>query len=673
MEDIILDENENMPRERMTQKSFYDEEEKKEKRQKRGGIFAYWLNLLAAILIVFSLLSTDLVLFAASGPFNIFAENSLRPEMWYILAMGLAIVAVACFFFSILNILLNLLVAMSVYLFTEAFFSQFANFSGSGTDYGNYIAVALSVFVFALLWLGKAKSKFFLCLAAVFCLWMTIWRNNHVRPEFSIVENGVADSAEQSERLIYIMLPNAASYSYINQLAEGQASAGLKKQLMDIMLGFYVRNGMKIYPNAYVTDNNQFVNAGSALNYAVKTPQDFMQTQVLKDSYWQFSGRSKFEVYLKNNQLMSDLKAKGYQISAYQSRGIHLCQQNNQANVYRCVSKTNSPVNIDNIKLPAAEKTEILLAEWLESTGWFKYGLGWIYDELKSFYNPAQTPMVGLSYQNLYVINSLQALDILTKDIAKDHGRNAYFIYLDLPADMYVYDDLCRLKSNEQWVAKFAQPWAAASNPSEHRNAWLQQNMCLYGKLEQLMQRLKKAGLFDQTTVIIAGLSGLDDLYGKKDKTAAEDFMNGKLVQFAIKTPGAKQLIINKSICSVEDILQSYFRGEKNCPEFERTTLSKTTRNSIKKAVNLLKFSSNGAQLALQKFHEWYKGWHKQNYVSEGTVPAAQPQTDAAAAVPASKNPLLQPLEEKNIGKSKLMKGEVKVAPEAKTGKLGAE
>lgn len=671
MHDIILDGKQDFDIDE-------EESEKKPRRRKNSGSgLTYWFELLSGILIVFCLLGTDFILFASSGPFSIFQSGgSLQPQVLYILIALLVLTAVVCFFFSALNILLNLLIAMTVYLFSIAVFNQFANFNTeavSGWQSGNYISVVLAVIAFGVLTLTKKMTRAFICLAVVFCFAMVLLKQSHGQPEFAVKEEGVAAHGETEGRLINIMLPNAAAYSYISHLKDSEAGIENKKKLMAIMLGFYAQNGFKIYPNAYVTNNNPFVNAGHSLNYGFENIQDFLQNQVMKSSHWQFSNRQNFEVYLKQNQMVADFKEKKYQINAYQSRGINLCSQDNRLNVYRCVSKINQPANLDTLKLSTAEKTEILLAQWLESTGWLKKGMNAVYDRLKSFYNPDKTPIIGMSYQNLYVLNSLKTINILMEDLAKDKGNNAYFVYLDMPADMYIYDELCRLKGTDEWIAKDNLPWVEKSSPVDRRNAYIQQSLCIYGKLEQLLHTLRKNGQFDQTTIIIQGLNGLADLNGNKDKSIADDFMNGQMTALAIKGKDNKQLVINKSVCPVENIIKGFFNQEKKCAEFEGVTLSKTTKNTIKKLTSQVKFTSNKAQVALQEFHNWYKQWHKNNYQSN-EISLLPPEPKENQPTPAEKDkrlpPRMQPMEEKIIGVSKVMKGEIKVAPEAQVESL---
>ena len=677
----------------------------KKKKKNNRALWNYLFNLAACCLITFSLLGIDFVLFSASGPVNVFVGSGLRSEVFYMLAgMGAAIVLVY-FIFSFLSIIIYLLTALTTGLFTYSMVHQFANFNaGTGGGSETFGAVVAGVVVFCILMFTPKRFKALLVMVAVFCFGAVLANQNRPASEFLIEPDmpaALAAAEEEGEKTVTLMIANAPSYSYLASLEKTDAAEMYKNRLMEIMLGFYAKNGFRLYPNAYVTHNNHFVNAARNLNYAAGEEVSFLQTQVLKEGYWQFRNREEFEAYLKDNAVYDDLKEKGYKISAYQSHGINLCDQNNAAAVNRCVTKVNFPLNLDGVNLPTGDKMQVLLFQWLESTGLFS-GEGMmktVYGWLKPFFNPSRAPLVGISYKKLYVVNSFANIDMLISDMAEDKGRHAYFVYLDLPADMYVYDDMCRLLPVSQWLPKYNQPWVDKQSLLEKRNAYLKQTMCLFGQLEKLMQAIRKMPQGDKVSVIIEGLSGMDDLVGSDNENLSERFRNAQMVTLAIRLPASNRFVINQSICPVEEILANQFAGGPKCTEFGRTTLSKSTKKAIKEDVSSVRFTGAIAQKSLQEFNSWYKQWSKVNYQAPKSLPltktnpllppAAQPvgntppapqpaelmppttpettaQADAQpVGVPMAADPSLPPLEEKNLAAPKIMDKEVAVGAEA--------
>lgn len=676
MDDVIMDKDkriENTPQKAPAQMV------KRKRKRSSNSLWNYLFNFMACCLITLSLLGIDFVLFASSGPINIFnASGGLRTEALYLL-IGLS-AAVVLFYFclSFLSIILYILTGLTAGFCTFAFINQFANFNAEGSvgGSGTFGAAVAGVIVFAILALTPKRFKALLVMTAVFCFGAVLINQNQERSEFVTdpqMRPSLAAAEEEGNKTVTIMIANAPSYSYLYSLGKADAAEPYKNQLMQIMLGFFAKNGFRLYPNAYVTNGNQFINAARNLNYTADENVGFLQNQVLKEGYWQFKNREDFEAYLKDNFVYDKLKEKGYKISAYQSHGINLCKKNNADVADRCVSKINFPLNIDMLKLTTAEKIQVLFAQWMESTGWFNNEafMETIYGYLKPLYNPSKTPVIGTSYKKLYVINAFKNIDLMLSDMAADKGNNAYFVYLDLPADMYVYDDMCRLKTTDEWLPKHNQPWVDNKGLLEKRNVYLKQTMCLFGQLEKMMQDIRKMPGGKDTTVVIEGLSGVDDLIGTGNQNLSDRFRNGQMVTLAVREPASKQFVINKAICPVEEILNNLFNQGPKCTEFGRTKLSKSTKKAVKESVDSVRFTNDIAQKSLQEFNRWYTEWSKINYQAPVKSPlGVSSQPLKATEVQAVSTPALAPLEEKEITRQKVTDKEIKVGAEAKVESL---
>ena len=561
-----------------------------------------------------------------------------------------------------------------MYMFGTAMFSQFANFSSATLTTGHsasYISLGLALIAFAILFFSNKKIRFFFACAAAFAFGAVLLHQNYEKPEFEIEENaGASTSSEKGKKFINIMLPNAPAYGYIAGLEDNEAGKIYRDQLSSVMLGFYAKFGFKLFPNAYVGGRNPYVNAADSLNYAVpENNLENLQTQVMKDSYWQFKKRNDFEAYLKNSAMFDRLKNDGYAISAYQSHGINLCRKNNQNNVFRCVTKITNPAILDSPLYSVFDKTEILIAQWLESTNWFEYLGETLYNRLKTFYNPDITPIAGMSYKNIYAVNSLKTLDLVMKHIEQDRGDNAYFVFLDMPSDIFVYDDMCKLKSINSWLPKNNQLWVGRNRVIEKRNAYFRQTMCLFGKLSQFMQNLQKSGELANATIVIQGLNGMDDLLGDKDATLVKNFLNGQMATAAVYMPEQHRFTINKSVCSIPDIINQQFNGKK-CEEFKGVSSSKTTKQAIRDHLNSVAYTNTSAQQAYQKYVDWFRMWNQNNFQSLANLPEKATGLPPEEIVIKHSADELPPLEEKKLDNLHMMKGEIKVAPETKVESL---
>ena len=120
---------------------------KKKKKRVNSSFLNYLFNLFACCLITVSFLGMDFVLFASSGPINVFSGSSLRPEVLYLL-IGIAAAVLAVYFcLSFLSIILYLLTGLATGFCTYAMVNQFANFNTDGTvgSSGTFGAVAVGV------------------------------------------------------------------------------------------------------------------------------------------------------------------------------------------------------------------------------------------------------------------------------------------------------------------------------------------------------------------------------------------------------------------------------------------------------------------------------------------------------------------------------------------------
>ena len=638
-------------------------------KHKSYQLTAYWTNLLMFFLIGFSFLGIDFILYAASGAGNIYDTFPiLRKEILLILGLIALILGVIYFCISGFSTMLCLLTAGIVYMFSTAMFNHFANFNSVAEATGHseaYISLVLAAIAFILLAFSNKKVRFFFACASVFSFGAVLCHQNIDKPEFNVNETPMPASATNradNRKIINIMMPNLPSYGYIASLSDDFANKVYREQLRSIMLGFYAQYGFKIFPNAYVSKHNPYINAADSMNMKVPNNQyDNLQLQVMKDSYWQFKNRNDFEAYLKNSRLIDKLTNEGFTVNAYQSHGVNLCRKDNKNNVARCVTRITNPAAM---KSDLFENAGVLLAQWLENTGWFKHTAEFIYRRLERFYDPKTTPILGMSYNGLAALDTLKTLDLVAEDIDKDQGRQAYFVFLDMPSELFIYDEMCRLMPSDSWLPKNNKIWVARRiDVMEKREAYMHQSMCVYGKLSEFLQNLKNKGYLNNAVVILQGLNGMDDMFGDRDDSLVTSFLNGLMTDVAIYDSNSKKFSINKTICAIPDIIGNYFGGEK-CTEFEGISSAKSTKQSIRRHLAKISYTNDIAKKSYLRYKEWMKAWNEINYKSFIGLPKKSTVKEDEIVI---RHPQMQPLEEANIKQQKMMSGQVEVAPEAAT------
>ena len=620
---------------------------RKQKRIRRSrpkrDLTVYLFDWLVKAVMIGLLLGINFLLFASAGNFKVFPSGiSMSSEAVFILAAIFGVSLMLMFLISFSSFLQNVVSAVVVGFFVYISLNQFAMFDKfSFLSYmlapylGNDIAmnfmtnsnvvaagvVAFLTFVFLAMSDKKNIAYFTGILIVIFIGVLAdeyFNRDNH--NEFKTHYDNSFSMGERGKKFIYIMLPNAASVSYLEDMKEVNSNVNKVENTQKIMLGFFAKNGFTLYPNAFVTNDEPFINAIRSLNNLSKEKEDnFIASAVSMDGYWSFKNINDEYLYLNNNQLYDVFRKAKYKISAYKSRGIDLCGKNGMRNADRCVEKVNSPVSFEGMKLSVTERTWLLAVQWLESMEVFK-NLETVYTMLKAITRPDNLPMVGVKFDNLYVVGSPRTLEIVGKDIVKDKGNHAYFIMMDMPSNMFVYNEACQIKPTTQWVDMESLPWIVNKNLYNKRTAYLDQMACLYGKLEQFMGYLEKSGVLDKSVIVIQGVSGADDLKNVAERQFVPDFKNKKLVTMAIRDPLKKEFAVGEEICSASDILNQYLFRRGECLEMNRLDIHSGAKKELKGMLSRFKITQLMTGDAVQHFENWYKLWDKVNKMPKGSI-----------------------------------------------------
>ena len=629
MEDIIVDE----PAPVSVRSS------KKQKFQRvstKRDFSVYLFDWLVKGIIIALLINIDFLLFISAGNFSIFSSGfTMVPETLFVMGAVFVLVLGVMFLISFSSFLQNVVTSTIVGFFVFVLLKQFALFDQSsflvyllapylGNDLalnfmGNShivtsVAAAIITYVFLVMAEKKNIAYFMGALAVVFLGILAdeyFNRNNH--QIYKTVYDNAFSKDERGKKFVYIMLPNAASLSYLEDMKEANSDVNKVEKVQNIMLGFFAKNGFKLYPNAFVQNDDAFMNAVRNLNNLSNDKEEtFVASAVPMDGYWSFKNLNDEYIYLNENQLYGVFKRAKYKISAYKTRGIDLCSKNGMRNVDRCVEKVNSPISFANMRLSVIEKTQLLVVQWLDSMGLFK-NMKIFYDTFKAFAKSDNMLMVGVKSDNLYVVDTPQMLEKLSKDIVKDRGNQAYFVLWDLPANMFVYNEYCKIKPTSQWLHMESLPWVINKNLFNKRSAYLDQSACLYGKLEQFVAFLQKSGVLDETVIVIQGLSGADDLQNVKERQFVPDFKNKKLVTMAIRDPLKKNFVVGEEICEAPDILNQYLFRRGKCVEMKDLNVHSGAKKELKGMLGRYQITSQMTQTAIKYFDDWYKLWAAAN------------------------------------------------------------
>lgn len=605
--------------------------------KKPRGVVRYVFDWIIKGLFVASLLSIDFLLFAGSGNQQLFDGSfMLQPEIMAILTGLLFFSLFMMFLVSFSSFLQNVLTALIAGGFMLAILNQFAQYDKSSilvpmmtpylgaaaasifTGISHWVlAIGAGIFTFIILTISsKSNTAYFVGILLVI-LGGIITDNyitrNHDKEFVTRYDNHLGKDVPNARKYVYLFLPNATSYVTLGELRNQLGKTDKAVQTQERLIAFLAKNGFWVYPNAYVKGSDPLMNMVEDLNNIDdKKAEEHIQRNVAIDSVWNFHNVRDEYVYLKNAKLIDVYKNSKYQVSAYQSRGIEFCDKNNEINVDKCVDKVNVPVDVSSLKLSTWEKSKFLLLQWLNS---FHFITDWsvVYGALDGFINAEKTPIMGISYDSFYVVNSFKTLDKVIEDIASDQGNRAYFVFMDLPSDMYVYDEFCHLKPQDQWLAMDNYKWVNNKNLFAKRAAYQDQLSCMIGKLEQFMQKLNDQKQADNTVIFLQGISGINDVTNIKTEDYIEKFKSENLLLLAIKDPAKNNFSVNNQICESRELVRNYLYKQGNCRELNRMDLQDTAAKELQKDLLKSVLTKEKVNNAMKNFDIWYQSWKKNN------------------------------------------------------------
>ena len=607
---------------------------KNSKKRRFGQFFA---DFLFFPLIVALFLAINFSLFAQSGSYSLFSSNQIiNNEAVYVYALILAVSIIANFFISISRPLQNCVAASVVGLFTYALLKQFATFDETAilgvylgeyiTDefflsilntYSHIILSVLAALIFLIFIVAVNRSILFYFIILLALVEGGILLNAYLNPikhNFRTTnESFMPQKGENSEnkRFIYIGLPNLTSYSNIRSFNATTNSPEIKETLNNY-LGFFYQNNFTLYQNAFTEERNPFFSLIRTLN-----PEDLSQPvsnytseNVVLNGYWNFSSLGGSKIYIKENALYDIFKNNKYSIKVYQSNGIELCSVDNNVIVTKCVKQQTLPINLNETEYGTYQKAALLAKQWLDSTG-FKINLSPLNSVIKTFAPQYSLNDFNFSTEGLNVINSFKILDLIAQDINGDTGSNAYFAFIDLPSEMYVYDSMCRLKSPSEWID------SENKDIGKKRLAYLEQTNCLIGQLENFIQKITNSNKLQKSVIVIQGLNNPSILTGVKSTDFYANMRMQKSTTLAIYDPEQKKFERPSDICQSPEIIRNYLYKKEGCTEFNGQNFDDKSLKEITEKYKADEITDKELEDSASAFVKWYRLWAQTNHVED--------------------------------------------------------
>ncbi|MBR1605487.1 MAG: hypothetical protein IJ660_05225 [Alphaproteobacteria bacterium] len=407
--------------------------------------------------------------------------------------------------------------------------------------------------------------------------------------------------APQKKKMIFLFMPHAAPYSVIS--AESRNKMDKRELLQQVELGFLVKNGFKVYSNAYVTGESDETNMVEMLNVLDnKVYKEHILRDVALTSLWKFKSAQRPNIFLKDNQLYDIFQKAQYKVNTTQTQQIELCKKNGQYVSDRCLSRISLPMDITTRGFPVEDRTTILMYQWLNSFELISNQ--YVVSALQSVLNKTEMKRLAYPYERLYVVNSFQVLQKLLDTIAEDRDAGVYFVYLNFPDDLLVYDEWCKLKPYVRWNT--LNPRFKTSMMYANSTDYNEQMLCLWGQMSDFMQNLVSSGQADNLTLVLHGVSGIERMQNTA-KSFVDQFKNQNLVFMAIRDPEA-QFSVNRRVCHSRDLLRQHLFGQL-CQEYNTMQYSQTAKETLLAELKDSGIKKYMIPRALSGYEKWLENW----------------------------------------------------------------
>lgn len=408
--------------------------------------------------------------------------------------------------------------------------------------------------------------------------------------------------------IVYLMAPKLPSYQFFNIIRDVNF-----RDLRDLLIGFYVTNGFEVYPNAFVQKNDSMSNIIDIINqvdYNSTTSANRGYAEFLND--WNFIHGGLDYIGLEDNQLYDYLRNSGFGVSMYAMPGFDFCLKKGDFYTDRCVVKGYKNVSLFDDTITLERNINALLGEWLLSLH---------SRDLRSFArtlindSPLKNMRVLAENRRVSIEGSAHIFERLYNDFKRDKDGQFYLAYVDLPSDIYIYDEYCNIKPRKEWIS-LKDNSLYPGGLDEKRKAYADQTKCLIGKMQEYMEEIYKSGKAERTDIFVQGISPIRELAGViGDKYSR--FVSENLVNLGIRKGKRPKFLINANVCLASDFTKTLIRYQDFC-----YSIDNMKNYNTEEALNLKKNLVNNSVIRGSKisniaasYRDWYD-LYKANSVS---------------------------------------------------------
>lgn len=259
---------------------------------------------------------------------------------------------------------------------------------------------------------------------------------------------------------VFVLILDA--HASLGEIARLEGGADLARRLERS----YAENGFTVYRNAYANFQETILSVPSVLNFELAP----------------FPGAVGATYFaLPRNRFFERLRAGGYRLAVFQGTYIDFARTEGAAVAEASVYEPSSPRFLAGSGVGAADAARLLLRHLSPRFG-----------ALPSFYGPLTVTPV---------------LEALEADRARGAPDRAYLAHLMAPHAPFVYAADCRPKPPASWVEELCADCGEGEKRAAYR-AYREQVECTHAKLGDFFAALKKAGVYDDSCIVLFGDHG---------------------------------------------------------------------------------------------------------------------------------------------------------------------
>ena len=488
-----------------------------------------WIGWLQLVGLPFLILSTSFLTFLADNHYKVLGEELLI----YIGGLSAASILISMLMYMggrvFHSVLICLLIVGYLELGSEGF-NHISPIMFSGIVAG----------IVALSW--SMKESFFTVITYIFLAMaivaIMLWMSSYERAELRFSGNMTPSKEKTLPRVIHLVLDEHIGIEGLPK--EFARSATLKNKLKK----FYANNQFALFGGAYSHYFNSYNSISNFLNF----------TAMNKDRALIYSGDEPYR--LTRNEYFKFLSKKSYKLNVLGANYIDFCE-GSSVEFSNCFTfPAHGLQAFSKLQLPLTQKLQVVTSRYLLRSRHLRDLVALYYDYQQilvanGFPITPLTWFLPLDELRMHPLNTDAVLDGLWEDVIALPPGNILFAHLLIPHHPYVFQTGCVLQADvSKWKNRYL-PFSPFRNTDESRaeryQLYAEQIECLYEKLNRLFKKMKTAGIFENSIIIIHGDHGsrivrTEPSIQNEARLLDADIIDGFSTLFAVKLPEQKGL-----------------------------------------------------------------------------------------------------------------------------------